>query len=82
MGGVPVAATTPTITTTNNTITSSSEIELSPQPIYQDQVRQVSQTQINQTHIQSTVAGNGTLTLPNITEPIRTTSSENLIVSL
>ena len=61
---------------------SSSQIELSPQPIYQDQVRQVSETQINQTHVLSTVSGNGTLTLPNTTEPIRTTSSGNLIVSL
>jgi hypothetical protein len=71
-----------TTTTTSNTTTSSSEIELSPQPIYQDQVRQVSETPINQTHMLSTVAGNGTLTLPNTTEPIRTTSSGNLIVSL
>ncbi len=71
-----------TTTTTSNTTTSSSEIELSPQPIYQDQVRQVSETPINQTHMLSTVAGNGTLTLPNTTEPIRTNSSGNLIVSL
>ena len=81
MSAVPVAATTAT-TTTSNTTTSSSEIELSPQPIYQDQVRQVSETPINQTHVQSTVSGNGTLTLPNTTEAIRTTSTGNLIVSL
>ena len=79
----PVAATTAaTATTTGNTTTSSSQIELSPQPIYQDQVRQVSETQINQTNILSTVSGNGTLTLPNTTEPVRTTSNGNLIVSL
>jgi hypothetical protein len=64
------------------TTTATSEIDLSPQPIYQDQVRGVSETQINQTHTLSTVSGNGTLSLPSSTEPIRTTSSGNLIVSL
>jgi hypothetical protein len=75
-----------TPTSNNNypvtTITATSEIDLSPQPVYQDQVRGVRETQINQTHTLSTVAGNGTLTLPNTTEPISTTSSGNLIVSL
>jgi hypothetical protein len=71
-----------TITSTSNMTMSSSQIELSQQPIYQDEVRQVSETPINQTHLLSTVSGNGTLTLPNTTEPIRTTSSGNLIVSL
>ena len=76
IGAIPAAA------TTRNMTTSSSEIELSSQPIYQDQVRQVNETWINQTHILSNVAGEGTLTLANTTEPIRTTSSGNLIVSL
>jgi hypothetical protein len=85
MGAAPSAVTaTAAAATANNTTatSSSSEIELSQQPIYQDQVRQVSETPINQTHILSTVSGNGTLTLPNTTEPITTTSSGNLIVSL
>ena len=82
MGAAPSVAATGAAATANNTTTSSSQIELSQQPIYQDQVRQVSETQINQTHVQSTVSGNGTLTLPNTTEPIRTTSTGNLIVSL
>ena len=70
--------------TPNNTIptTATSEIELSPQPVYQDEVRGLSEIPINQTHTLSTVAGNGILTLPNTTEHIRTTSSGNLIVSL
>jgi hypothetical protein len=80
MVAAPVAAIT--ATTTGNTTMSSSQIELSQQPVYQDQVRQVSETPINQTHVLSTVSGNGTLTLPNTTEPIRTTSRGNLIVSL
>ena len=81
MDAAPSAAATATATA-NNTTESSSKIGLSQQPIYQDQVRQVSETPINQTHILSTVSGNGTLTLPNTTEPITTTSSGNLIVSL
>ena len=82
MGPAPSTAATAAATANNNTTASSSQIELSQQPIYQDQVRQVSETPINQTHVQSTVSGNGTLTLPNTTEPIRTTSTGNLIVSL
>jgi hypothetical protein len=61
---------------------SSSGIELSPRPIFQDQVRGVSETPINQTYMQSTVSGNGTMTLPNTTETINTTSSGSLMVSM
>src|SRR5687768_6149172 len=80
----PAAATTITsnTTTTTTTTTSSSGIELSPQPIYQEHVRDVSETLINQTHAQLIVAGNGTLTLPNSTETIRTTSTGSGIVSI
>jgi hypothetical protein len=67
-----------------NTTTSaaSSDIELSPQPIYQEHVRDVSETLINQTHAQLVVEGNGTLTLPNGTETIKTTSTGGGIVSI
>lgn len=80
----PVAATTIENTTTNTTTTPSSEIELlSQQPVYQEQIRNAGQTPINQTHIQITYAGNGTLTLPNATEStIRTTSSGSGIASM
>jgi hypothetical protein len=74
----PVAA-TPTTTTTP---TSSSGIELSPRPVYQERSRLESQTQINQTHIKITFSGNGTLNLPNSTETIRTTSTGSGISSL
>jgi hypothetical protein len=69
----PVAATT--IGNTTTTTTPSSEIELSPQPVYQEQIRDIGLSLINQTHIQITFSGNGTLNLPNGTETIRTTSS-------
>jgi hypothetical protein len=72
--GVPL----PTATTA--TTTPIPEIELSPQPIYQDQVRGISETLVNETYTLSTVSGNGTLTLANGTETIRTTSSGNIIV--
>jgi hypothetical protein len=73
-------ATTTNATTTN--ITPSSEIELSPQPIYQEHVRDVSETLINQTHAHLIVEGNGTLTLPDSTESIKTTSTGSGIVSI
>jgi hypothetical protein len=80
----PAAATTTTsnATTTTTTTTSSSGIELSPQPIYQEHVRDVSETLINQTHAQLVVEGNGTLTLQNNTEAIKTTSTGSGIVSI
>ena len=71
-----------TTTTSNTTTTYSSGIELSPKPIYQEHIRDVSETLINQTHAQLIVAGNGTLTLPNSTETIRTNSTGSGIVSI
>jgi hypothetical protein len=77
--GIPL----PTATTTAaTTAIPTPEIELSPQPIYQDQVRGISETLVNETYTLSTVSGNGTLTLlANGTETtIRTTSNGNIIV--
>jgi hypothetical protein len=70
----------PQLLPTGTTTTPIPEIELSPQPVYQDWIRAVSETLINQTHTLSTVSGNGTLTLANGTETIRTTSRGNLMV--
>jgi hypothetical protein len=77
-----VTETRPSNTTTTTTSAASSAIELSPQPIYQEHVRDVSETLINQTHAQLVVEGNGTLTLPNSTETIKTTSTGSGIVSI
>jgi hypothetical protein len=85
----PVQATTTTsaapITTSNNTATtaatSSSEIMLSPQPAYQEHLRVVSMTPINETHMSITFSGNGTLTLPNTTETINTNSNGSALIS-
>jgi hypothetical protein len=77
--------TTLTATTGNNsttTATSVSEIELSPQPIYQERARTLSETPINQIHMSITFSGNGTLTLPNNTsETINTTSNGSALIS-
>jgi hypothetical protein len=85
----PVAATTASNTTTT---ASSSGIGLSPQPVYQERVGTVSESPINQTHVQLTISGSGTLTLPNGPETdeeywcynctINTTSTGSIIVSL
>jgi predicted PurR-regulated permease PerM len=84
MATTPVAATTTGNTTTTTTTTTSSSlgIELSPQPVYQEQEKLESLISINQTHSQITVSGNGTLTLPNATETIRITSTRSGIASI
>jgi hypothetical protein len=77
-----VTSTRPSNATGTTKSAASSEIELSQQPIYQEHVRDVSETPINQTHAQLVVEGNGTLTLPNGTETIKTTSTGGGIVSI
>jgi hypothetical protein len=77
-----VTSTRPSNTTNKTTSAASSEIDLSPQPIYQEHVRDVSEILINQTHAQLVVEGNGTLTLPNSTETIKTISTGGGMVSI
>jgi hypothetical protein len=84
----PVAAATTTPTASNTTTTtaettpsSSSWVELSPQPIYQEQSSEANITPINQTHAILTFSGNGTLTLPDTTETINTTSNGTGVIS-
>ena len=81
---IPASATTTTTTTTSNatTTTSPSEIDLSPEPVYQEQQTLVRENPINQTHTQFTFSGNGTLNLPNGTEPISITSTGSVIAAM
>jgi hypothetical protein len=74
-------AVTPALATTTPPA-SQSGIELSSQPVYQTQEKLVSQSPINQTHAEFVVSANGTLTLPNATETITTTSTKSGIVSM
>jgi hypothetical protein len=78
------SATTTTTTTTSNatTTTPPSEIDLSPEPVQQEQQTLVSENPINQTHTQFTFSGNGTLNLPNGTEPISITSTGSVIAAM
>ena len=83
MTAAPAGAAT-TITTGNTTTTTntSSGIELSPQPVYERRPSTTGVTPINQTYIRSTFSSNGTLTLPNTTETINTTSNGTAFTSL
>ena len=56
-------------------------LELSPQPIYQEVSRDVGENLINDTHVETTFTASGNLTLPNATEPIRTTSRGSILTS-
>ena len=82
MATAPAAATTTTTTTTTSPPEEAGMIELSPEPVYQERQGTVSETPINQTHIQLALSGSGTITLPNTTETISTTSTGSLIASL
>jgi hypothetical protein len=75
----PAAATT-TAATPNNATTTPSAIELSPEPVHQEQQTLVSEIPINETHTQFTFSGNGTLNLPNGT--INITSTGSVIASM
>jgi hypothetical protein len=68
--------------TSNTTTTSASGIELSAEPVYQEEQITVSETPINETHIQSNVSGNGTINLPNSTETINNINNGSYIISL
>jgi hypothetical protein len=63
---VSTEPTTSTTTIGNNTTdTTSSGIDLSQQPVLQEQTRTASETQINYAHVSITYTGNGTLNLTN-----------------
>ncbi len=82
-GATPTTETTTTTTTTTTTMpVSLSGIELSPEPIYQERQIRESRTAINETHFQVAISGNGTLTLPNTTETISTTSTGSVLSAL
>ena len=83
MAASNIAVTPAALATITTPPSSQSGIELSSsQPIYQTQEKLVSQIPINQTHAEFVVSANGTLTLPNGTETITTTSTKSGIVSM
>ena len=76
------AASTPSSTTATTTTNTSSGIQLSPQPIMQEQTTTTSTVPINQTHMSATFTGNGTLTLSDTTEAINFTTNGTAIIAL
>ncbi|MFL6493270.1 MAG: hypothetical protein ACJ70N_00535 [Nitrososphaera sp.] len=69
-------------TTTASSSTSPSGIDLSSsQPVYQERSPPGGLTPINETHGILTFSGNGTITLPNSTQAINTTSNGTGIIS-
>jgi hypothetical protein len=68
--------------TGNDTTTPTSGLELSAQPVWVEHAAITGVTPINQTHSSVTYSGNGTLTLPNTTQTINTTSNGSALVSI
>jgi len=77
------APTTALISNSNTTNTTSSAIDLSQQPLLQEQTRVESETQINYAYASITFTGNGTLTLPNsnINNRVNFTSNGSALIS-
>ena len=76
------AASTPSSTTATTSANTSSGIQLSPQPVMQEQTTTTSTTPINQTHISATFSGNGTLTIPDTTDTINFTTNGTGVIAL
>lgn len=68
-------------TAISSTPLSSSEIHLSPQPIWEERVRNTGETPFNQTHSIISFFGNGTLTVPDTGETIDVTNNGTAILS-
>src|ERR687894_1264887 len=81
-GNNTTAASTPSSSTATTTTNTSSGIQLSPQPVMQEQTTTTSTTPINQTHISATFTGNGTVTIPNTTDTINFTTNGTAVIAL
>jgi hypothetical protein len=78
------STTTPvSASTTGNTTatTSSSALELSAQPVWDEQATSTSVTPINETHRVATFIGNGTMTVPDSGETINMTNNGTAFIS-
>ena len=85
--GFTANASTPTdATETNQSIASRSSnnnaIILAEKPVLVEDGKTVAATPINQTHMQISLVGNGTITLPNSTETITTKDTGNAVARL
>jgi hypothetical protein len=71
-----------TMTAETTTPASSSGLELSPQLVYLERSRTVSEKLINETHVETTFTTNGTLNLPDGTETINTIGTGDNLLSI
>jgi hypothetical protein len=81
---IPAAATTTTTAGSNATTTitqPSSGVELSTEPVWEEQATTTGMTPINQTHSIATFIGNGTLTVPETGETINMTNNGTAFIS-
>jgi hypothetical protein len=76
----PVSAST-TGNNTTTTTTASSGLELSPQPIWDEQATTTGRTPINETHSIVSFIGNGTMIVPDTGETINMTNNGSGLVS-
>jgi hypothetical protein len=85
-GGTASASVTTDATETNDGIaptrSNNNTITLAEKPFLMEHGRTVAANPINQTHIQISLAGNGTITLPNSTETVMTNDTGNAIARL
>jgi hypothetical protein len=66
----------------NNSNNSNNSIVLAEKPFLVEHGRTVAANPVNQTHIQISLAGNGTITLPNSTETVKTKDTGDAIARL
>jgi hypothetical protein len=77
----PIDGNNTTTTATTTTTPSSSGLELSAQPVWDEQVTSTGVTPINETHSVGTFIGNGTMTVPDTGETVNMTNNGTAIIS-
>jgi hypothetical protein len=85
MQWVTANASIPTDATETNesiVLSNNNAITLAEKPFLVEHGKAVAANPINQTHIQISLAGNGTITLPNSTETVKTKDTGNALVRL
>jgi hypothetical protein len=65
--------------TTNHSNTSTVSIPTDDTPFYSENITVTAQNSINAAHVEVSLSGNGTLTLPNSTETIAVNSTGTLL---
>ena len=78
----PIGRSTETNESIAPTSNNNNSISLAEKPFLVEHGRTVAATPINQTHMQVSLAGNGTITLPNSTETVKTNDTGNAIARL